>query len=86
MKMSDYFESTCKVGGELVLANCRGGTKLNFEQIVKELNHLEDERNRKNAEIAKLRKREERYQGVISGLMDFLELKFNNEIWWDRYD
>ena len=84
--MSDYFEPTCKVGGELVLANCRGGTKLNFEQIVKELNHLEDERNRKNAEIAKLRKREERYQGVISGLMDFLELKFNNEIWWDRYD
>ena len=84
--MSDHFESTCKVGGELVIANCRGGTKLNFEQIVKELNSLEDERKRKNAEIAKLRKREERYQGVISGLMDFLELKFNNELWWDRYD
>lgn len=84
--MSNHFESICKVDGELVLANCRGGTKLNLEQIVKQLNRLEDERKRKNTEIAKLRKREERYQGVISGLMDFLELKFNNEIWWDRYD
>lgn len=84
--MSDHFKSTCKVDGELVLANCRGGTKLNLERIVKELNRLEDERKRKNAEIAKLRKREERYQGVISGLLDFLELKFNNELWWDRDD
>ena len=84
--MSDHFESTCKVDEELVIANCRGGTKLNLERIVKELNSLEDERKRKNAEIAKLRKREERYQGIISGLMDYLELKFNNELWWNRDD
>ena len=29
--MSDHFESTCKVDGELITANCRGGTKLNLE-------------------------------------------------------
>ena len=38
--MSDHFESTCKVDGELITANCRGGTKLNLERIVKELNRI----------------------------------------------
>ena len=61
------------IKNEIVLANARGRTKMSLERVVKELNRLEHERKRKNAEIAKLRKREERYQGVISGLMDFLE-------------
>lgn len=74
------------IKNEIVLANARGHTKLSLERVVKELNSLEHERISKNKEIAKLRKREERYQGVISGLLDFLELKFNNELWWDRDD
>lgn len=81
--MSDHFESTCKIDGELITANCRGGTKLNLERIVKELNSLEETRLKKGRKIAKLQKREEKYQRVISGLMAYIELKVNSELWCD---
>jgi hypothetical protein len=38
---------------------------------------------RKNKEICKFREREEKYQRIISGLMAFLELRINEELWWD---
>lgn len=83
--MSDHF-TISKDDPPTIIAHCRGDITMDLEKVVKELNRLEDDRRSKKEKIAKLRKREERYQGVISGLLDFLELKFNNELWWDRDD
>ena len=57
--------------------------ELNDSQVVKKLNEYEKIRLRKNKEISKFRKREEKYQRVIGGLMAFLELRINEELWWD---
>ena len=32
------------------------------------------------------KKKNSKLHGIISGLMDYLELKFNNELWWNRDD
>lgn len=55
----------------------------NLEAIEK-LNDLENYRVKKNKEIAKFRKREEKYQSVISGMMSLIELYLNDELWWDK--
>lgn len=57
--------------------------ELNDSQVVKKLNEYEKIRLRKNKEISKFRKQEEKYQRVIGGLMAFLELRINEELWWD---
>lgn len=57
--------------------------ELNDSQVVKKLNEYEKIRLRKNKEISKFRKREEKYQRIIGGLMAFLELRINEELWWD---
>lgn len=83
--MSDHF-TISKDDPTVIIAHCRGDITMDLERVVKELNRLEDGRRSKKEKIEKLQKREERYQGVISGLLDFLELKFNNELWWNRDD
>lgn len=65
--------------GNITDNNC----ELNDSQVVKKLNEYEKIRLRKNKEISKFRKREEKYQRVIGGLMAFLELRINEELWWD---
>jgi len=54
-----------------------------IDKIVDELNNLEEYRIRKGKRISKYSKRQEKYQRVISGVMAFLELKLNDELWWD---
>ena len=81
--MSNYFEAISEIEDEIIIANARGGKKLNLEQIVEELNGLETARKRKNREITKYKVIEEKYQRIISGLMAYLELKINNDLWWD---
>lgn len=58
--------------------------KLTWRELCEKLNDLEQTRLRKNREIKKFRDREEKYQSVISGMMAFMELYLNNELWWDR--
>lgn len=55
------------------------------KELCDELNDLEQIRLRKNREIKRFRDREEKYQRVISGVMTFLQLHLNNELWsdWD---
>lgn len=62
------------------------GMKLTCEELCNKLNDLEQTRLRKNREIKKLKDREEKYQRVISGIMAFIELQLNNELWWDWND
>lgn len=82
--MSNEFEMiTDDNNGKLILANCRGGRKLDLEQTIGELNDLERTRLRKGKEIEKLRRREEKFQSIISGLMAYIELRVNQELWWD---
>lgn len=49
----------------------------------KKIKDLEDTRQRKNREIAKLKKREELYQRVIGGFKAYVELECNADLWWD---
>jgi len=60
--------------------------KLTCKEIYDKLNHLEQTRLQKNREIKKLKDREYKYQRVISGIMAFIELHLNNELWWDWND
>lgn len=53
-------------------------------EAIEKLNDLENYRVKKNKEIAKFRKREEKYQSVISGMMSLIELYLNDELWWDK--
>lgn len=62
----------------------KDGVSMSNRDAVRELNDLEDYRVRKKKEIAKFRKREEKYQSVISGMMSLIELYLNDELWWDK--
>jgi len=59
--------------------------QLDTDIICDRLNDLEETRLRKNRELKRFRDREEKYQRVISGVMSFLKLQLNNELWddWD---
>lgn len=52
----------------------------------KKIEDLEDTRQRKNKEIAKLKEREDRYQRVIGGFKAFIELESNEDLWWQWND
>lgn len=80
--MTDHF-TISKDDSTIVIAHCRGDVAMDLERVVKELNSLEDGRRSKKTEIARLRCRENRYQGIISGLKDYIALKYNNELWDD---
>ena len=80
--MTDHF-TISKDDPTIIIAHCRGDIAMDLERAVKELNRLEDGRRSKKAEVAKLRRREERYQGVISGIKDYIDLKYNNDLWWN---
>lgn len=49
----------------------------------KKIEDLEDTRQRKNKEIAKLKEREELYQRVIGGFQAYVELEANSALWWN---
>ena len=57
--------------------------KLDNDMLCDKLNDLEETRLRKNRKLKKFRDREDRYQSVISGVIAFLQLYMNNEIWSD---
>ena len=57
--------------------------ELDFEQAIVKLNDLEETRLRKSREINKLKAREGLYQRVIGGAIAYIELKLNEELWWD---
>ena len=59
------------------------GVKRNIDRTIRELNSLEKGRVEKKFRIEKYKKREELYQRVIGGLMAYIELKVNDELWWD---
>jgi len=59
------------------------GVKRNIDRTIRELNSLEKGRVEKKSRIEKYKKREELYQRVIGGLMAYIELKVNDELWWD---
>ena len=62
----------------------KDGVSMSNRDAVRELNDLEDYRVRKNKEIVKFRKQEEKYQAVISGMMSLIDLYLNDELWWDK--
>ena len=68
------------------LVICEDNVSMSNRQAVDKLNDYEQMRLRKNKEIAKYNAREERYQRVIGGMMAFMELQLNNELWWDWND
>lgn len=57
-----------------------------IDKIVDKLNTLEEYRVSQGKTISKYSKREEKYQRIIGGLMAYLELKLNDELWWDWND
>lgn len=57
-----------------------------IDKIVDKLNDLEQTRIRNRRIIAECREREDRFQRIISGLMAYLELRINEELWWDWND
>ena len=65
----------------IIIAHCRGGTKLDLERAVKELNSLEESRKTKGAKIRELEENLMKMNGVISGMESYFELKINGVIW-----
>lgn len=57
--------------------------ELNTDVICSKLNNFEESRLRKNMEIKKFKNREEKFQRFISGVMAFLQLYMNSELWSD---
>ena len=60
--------------------------ELTIEQVCKKLNDYEQTRLRKNKDIQKFKDREDRFQRVIGGMMAYMELQANSELWWDWND
>lgn len=73
-------------GNLTALVICDNKVSMSNRQAVDKLNDYEQMRLRKNKEIAKYKAREERYQRVISGVMAFLQLHLNSELWSDWND
>jgi hypothetical protein len=64
-----------------IIAHCRGGTKLDLEKAVRELNSLEEGRIKKRERIAKLEENLMKMNGVINGMESYFELKLKGVIW-----
>lgn len=62
---------------------CRKDIVYTKEEVVKTLNSYEQFLKNKEKKISLLQRREEKYQRVIGGMMAFLELELNEELWWD---
>ena len=60
--------------------------ELSIEQVCKKLNEYEYHRKRKNKDIQKFKDREDRFQRVIGGMMAYMELQANSDLWWDWND
>lgn len=60
--------------------------QLSWKELCDKLNDLEETRLRKNRELKRFRDREDKYQSVISGVIAFLQLYMNDEIWSDLDD
>lgn len=84
--MRDYHAMYDDETKEFVGIDYKGIQTLNIDQTVDKLNRLEETRQRHKKEIMKLRRRETRFQSIVSGLMSFLDLKFNDDLWWDEDD
>lgn len=57
-----------------------------IDKIVDKLNDFEQMRIKNRRTIAEYRDKEDRFQRIISGIMAYLELKINEELWWDWND
>ena len=73
-----YFEL---MDDDTIIAHCRGGTKLDLEMAVKELNSLEESRKTKGAKIQELEEYLMKMNGVINGMESYFELKIKGVIW-----
>ena len=63
-----------------------GFSEMSIEQVCDKLNDYEHHRKRKNKEIAKFKAKEERFQRVIGGIMAYMELQANTDLWWEWND
>lgn len=59
------------------------GINISNEDVVKKLNNYENSRLKWQKEKRKYRRREEKYQRVIGGIMAYLELLINDDLWWE---
>ncbi len=64
-----------------IIAHCRGGTKLDLEKAVRELNSLEKGRREKMERIEELEENLMKMNGVVSGMESYFELKVKGVIW-----
>ena len=76
-------ERFCMVDDDTIVEH---NQPISIEQVVKKLNYYENNRLKRKREIAQYKAREERYQRVIGGIMAYLELQINNDLWWDWND
>lgn len=59
------------------------GINISNEDVVKKLNNYENSRLKWQKEKRKYRRREDKYQRVIGGIMAYLELLINDDLWWE---
>lgn len=59
------------------------GRNISNEDVVKKLNNYESSRLKWQKEKRKYRRREDKYQRVIGGIMAYLELLINDDLWWE---
>lgn len=59
------------------------GINISNEDVVKKLNNYESSRLKWQKEKRKYRRREDKYQRVIGGIMAYLELLINDDLWWE---
>ena len=59
------------------------GDPMELDRICRKVIDLENYRREKNRKIEKYRVREDKFQRVIGGLLAFLELRLNEELWED---
>ena len=60
---------------------CDDKNSISNKKAVELLNEYEKQRVRRNKQIEEYRKREEKFQDIITGLMAFIELRVKEEIW-----
>ena len=72
--------------GAKIVAIKDNGKIMSSKQVCEKLNDYEQIRLRNRREIAKYKAREERYQRVIGGMMAYLELQANTDLWWGWND
>ena len=64
-----------------IIAHCRGGTKLDLEKAVEELNSLEKYRKEKNMRIEELTNDLVEMNQVLCGMETYVKLKVKGVIW-----